>query len=66
MTVFSIAAGLTGCGLTLATTWLRERYRHHGALKLTKDLPAGSVYVDDCTGIRIRVGSADLTDPGAR
>ncbi|SDP62526.1 hypothetical protein SAMN04487981_12959 [Streptomyces sp. cf386] len=70
MTFFSIVAALTGCGLTLLTTWLRERYRHGRVLRVSRELPAGSVYIDDCTGVRIRVGSiepvgADSTDDGS-
>ncbi|MGP4089557.1 hypothetical protein [Streptomyces sp. KR55] len=59
MTSFSIVAGLTACGLTLLTTWLRERYRHGRVLKVSRELPAGSVYIDDCTGVRIQVGPVE-------
>lgn len=65
--IVSIAAGLSGCALTLLTTWLREHYRKGRMLKATRELPVGSLYVDDSTGVRIRFGSAESgSPPGAR
>jgi hypothetical protein len=56
---FGVVAGLSGCTLTLLTTWLREHYRKARVLKATGVLPVGSVYVDDGTGVRIRFGSGE-------
>ena len=56
MTLVSIMAGLSGCGLTLVTTWVRGGYRERRVLKVAGGLPEGSLYIDDASGIRIQIG----------
>jgi hypothetical protein len=55
--IVSAVVSVTGSLLTVMIPWLRERRRLEWVLKVVRQLPEDSVYIDDGTCVRIQVGS---------
>lgn len=60
ITIVSAVVCVAGCLLTLLSTWIHERCRQTRVLKAVCNLPMGSVYLDEESGVRIKIGCPPL------